>query len=164
MDILEKKQHYIVLFDCYENLLTDKQRQYFKDYYFEDMSLSEISQEYGVSRNAVFDQLNKIYNSLEQYEEKLGLFEKYKKGDQFASDDIVKGNLNIIVGDGGVGKSSYIAWLLSSISKGAKIPFTNNNFVVGNCILQNAEDDYFKLNELYIKHYDLFLSSQAGRR
>ena len=33
MDILEKKQHYIVLFDCYENLLTDKQRQYFKDYY-----------------------------------------------------------------------------------------------------------------------------------
>ena len=79
MDILEKKQHYIVLFDCYENLLTDKQRQYFKDYYFEDMSLSEISQEYGVSRNAVFDQLNKVYNSLEQYEEKLGLFEKYEK-------------------------------------------------------------------------------------
>ena len=54
---------------------------------------------------------------------------------------IVKGNLNIIVGDGGVGKSSFIAWLLSSISTGAKIPFTNNNFVVGNCILQNAEDD-----------------------
>lgn len=79
MDILEKKQHYIVLFDCYENLLTDKQRQYFKDYYFEDMSLSEISQEYGVSRNAVFDQLNKIYNSLEQYEDKLGLFDKYEK-------------------------------------------------------------------------------------
>ena len=54
---------------------------------------------------------------------------------------IVKGNLNIIVGDGGVGKSSFIAWLLSSISTGAKIPFTDKNFVVGNCILQNAEDD-----------------------
>lgn len=77
MDILEKKQHYIVLFDCYENLLTDKQKQYFKDYYFEDMSLSEIAQEYGVSRNAVFDQLNKVYNALEQYEEKLLLYSKF---------------------------------------------------------------------------------------
>ncbi len=79
MDILEKKQHYIVLFDCYESLLTDKQRQYFKDYYFEDMSLAEISQEYGISRNAIFDQLKNIYNALEQYEEKLLLFQKYNQ-------------------------------------------------------------------------------------
>lgn len=78
-DLLSKKEHIIGLYDVYKELLTDKQRDYFESYYFEDMSLSEISQEYGVSRNAVFDQLNKIYNSLEQYEEKLGLFEKYEK-------------------------------------------------------------------------------------
>ena len=79
MDILEKKQHYIVLFDCYESLLTEKQRQYFKAYYFDDMSLAEISQEYGISRNAIFDQLKNIYNALEQYEEKLLLFQKYNQ-------------------------------------------------------------------------------------
>ena len=97
MDILEKKQHYIVLFDCYENLLTDKQKQYFKDYYFEDMSLSEIAQEYGVSRNAVFDQLNKVYNALEQYEEKLLLYSKftqrqelYKKLSVINNDEVLK--------------------------------------------------------------------------
>ena len=54
---------------------------------------------------------------------------------------LIKGNLNIIVGDGGVGKSYFITWLLSAISKGIKIPFDNNNFIVGNSILQNAEDD-----------------------
>lgn len=54
---------------------------------------------------------------------------------------IVKGNLNIIVGDGGVGKSYFTSWLLSAISNGDKIPFTEDNFVQGNCILENAEDD-----------------------
>ena len=54
---------------------------------------------------------------------------------------IVKGNLNIIVGDGGVGKSYLTTWLSSAISRGEKIPFSNNNFEVGDVILQNAEDD-----------------------
>lgn len=79
MDILEKKEHYIILFDFYENLLTLKQREYFKDYYFADMSLAEIANERGISRNAVFDQLKKIYVLLDEYEEKLSLFKKYEQ-------------------------------------------------------------------------------------
>lgn len=79
MDILEKKEHYIILFDFYENLLTLKQREYFKDYYFTDMSLAEIANEKGISRNAVFDQLKKIYVLLDEYEEKLSLFKKYEQ-------------------------------------------------------------------------------------
>lgn len=54
---------------------------------------------------------------------------------------LIKGNINIIVGDGGVGKSYLIAWLLSAISKGDKIPFSDSNFNIGDSILQNAEDD-----------------------
>lgn len=54
---------------------------------------------------------------------------------------IVKGNINIIMGDGGLGKSYLITWLVSAISKGAKIPFSNINFKKGTSILQNAEDD-----------------------
>lgn len=54
---------------------------------------------------------------------------------------IIRGNLNIIVGDGGVGKSFFAAWLLSAISSGGKVPFNYFNFDIGKCILQNAEDD-----------------------
>lgn len=78
MDILEKKQHYILLFDCYESLLTEKQKEYFKDYYFSDLSLAEIANERGISRNAVFDQLKKTYTLLEEYEKKLSLYKKYE--------------------------------------------------------------------------------------
>lgn len=54
---------------------------------------------------------------------------------------IVKGNLNIIMGDGGVGKSYLITWLVSAISKGVKIPFSMEYFKLGKSILQNSEDD-----------------------
>lgn len=79
MDILAKKEYYINLFDFYGDLLTEKQRQYFKDYYFDDASFAEIATVYGVSRNAIFDQLQKIYRILEEYESKLGLYKKFQQ-------------------------------------------------------------------------------------
>lgn len=74
MDILEKKEHLSNLFDFYESLLTSKQQEYFRYYYFDDLSLSEIANIYGVSRNAIYDVLQKTFSLLESYEEKLGLF------------------------------------------------------------------------------------------
>ena len=79
MDILEKKEHYSILFDFYENLFTNKQREYFKEYYFYDNSLSEIAKNYGISRAAVYDILNKMHDALDEYEEKLQLFNKFQK-------------------------------------------------------------------------------------
>ncbi|MCK9536439.1 MAG: hypothetical protein M0R05_02425 [Bacilli bacterium] len=79
MDILEKREYYTYLFDFYENLLTVKQRQYFCDYYFNDLSLAEIANCYGISRNAVYDQLNKTYKNLKNFEEKLKLYYKYQE-------------------------------------------------------------------------------------
>lgn len=76
MDILEKKNKYNQLFDYYGCLLTQKQQEYFINYYFEDLSLSEIANMFNVSRNAVYDQLNKIYNLLDYYEESLHLSSK----------------------------------------------------------------------------------------
>ena len=64
-----------------------------------------------------------------------------KKLDWIWEPYIVRGNLNIIVGEGGVGKSYFTTWLLSAISKGDKIPFKDANFSINNSILQNAEDD-----------------------
>ena len=76
-DILEKKEHVILLMDMYRHLLTDKQNQYLSLYYEEDMSLGEISEELGISRNAVFDNIKRAVKTLEGYEAKLQLLEKH---------------------------------------------------------------------------------------
>lgn len=64
------------LFSHYHNLLTDKQKDYFKMYYFNDYSLSEIAVIMNVSRNAVYDQLKRVEAKLLEYEEALKLDEK----------------------------------------------------------------------------------------
>lgn len=67
------------LFDYYSELLTDKQKQYFKDYYFDNLSLSELSENYDVSRNAIHKTLKDAEEKLFYYEEKLRLLEKNQK-------------------------------------------------------------------------------------
>lgn len=74
-----KYEHYNSLYGFYENLLTDKQREYFMNYYFYDLSLSEIAKNLNISRSAVFDAIEKIHKLLDEYEEKLMLFEKYQR-------------------------------------------------------------------------------------
>lgn len=67
------------LYDYYKELFTDKQKMYFEDYYFNNLSLSEIAENCDVSRNAVFNQLKIMEEKLEELEGKLGLFEKKEK-------------------------------------------------------------------------------------
>lgn len=74
---LEKKQRVNLLMDCYEELLTDKQKEYLMLYYEEDFSLAEIAEDLDVSRNAVYDNLKRAVASLEDYEKKLHLLEKH---------------------------------------------------------------------------------------
>ena len=73
MDILEKAFEIIELYDLYQALLTDKQKEYFESYYFDNFSITEISENKEVSRNAVHDQLKKTVNKLNDFEEKLNL-------------------------------------------------------------------------------------------
>ena len=76
---MDKYIYYNNLYDYYKDLFTDKQQTYFEDYYFNNLSLTEISENYGVSRNAVHNQLKIMENKLEEYEEKLGLYKKKNK-------------------------------------------------------------------------------------
>ena len=76
---MEKQDRLIILFDYYENLLSDSQRDYFIDYYFNNLSLSEIADNRGVSRNAVSKELKLAADKLNNYEEKLKLFDKDKR-------------------------------------------------------------------------------------
>ncbi|MDF2874406.1 MAG: hypothetical protein K0R22_1089 [Sporomusa sp.] len=65
------------LYDFYNALLTDKQRDCLNMHYLQDLSLAEIADEFGVSRQAVHDILRRAEQTLEEYEEKLGLAARY---------------------------------------------------------------------------------------
>ena len=66
------------LFDIYGDLLTDKQKSYFKDYYFDNLSYGEIAEKYSVSRNASFKQLKNVIDKLNELENNLGIYKKNK--------------------------------------------------------------------------------------
>ncbi len=76
---MEDIVYYNDLYDLYGELLTDKQREYFKDYYFDNLSYSEMASKYEVSRNAVFKQLHIVLEKLNEYEKKLQLYKKREK-------------------------------------------------------------------------------------
>ncbi len=62
-----------VLLDYYGALLTDKQRECCELYYNEDLSLSEIAEQCGVSRQGVWDNIRRAEAALRETEEKTGL-------------------------------------------------------------------------------------------
>ncbi|MBP5679117.1 MAG: hypothetical protein J6X28_04745 [Bacilli bacterium] len=76
---MEDVVYYNELYDLYGDLLTEKQQEYFEDYYFHNLSFSEMAENYEVSRNAAFKQIHIVIQKLEEYESKLHLLEKKKK-------------------------------------------------------------------------------------
>ncbi len=77
--MLEKVNRMNELYDAYLVLLTPKQKVYFELYYQDDLSLSEIAEQFEVSRNAVFDNIKRTEKLLEDYETKLQLLSKREK-------------------------------------------------------------------------------------
>lgn len=80
------------LYDIYGNLLTEKQKLYFEDYYFNNLSLGEIAENYSISRNAVHNQLQLIIKHLKKYDEKLDLLSKKRQFEKLieSNDEYVK--------------------------------------------------------------------------
>ena len=76
---MDKTIYYNNLYDYYGELLTDKQKEYFELYYFENLSLGEIAERRDVSRNAIHKELKIVLEKLDYYEEKLKLFAKKEK-------------------------------------------------------------------------------------
>ena len=74
--MLEKVNRMNELYDAYQELLKTKQKVYFELYYQDDLSLSEIAEQFEVSRNAVFDNIKRTEKLLEDYEDKLQLLDK----------------------------------------------------------------------------------------
>lgn len=75
--MIDKFSEKALLLDFYGSLLTEKQRLIMSRHYEEDMSLGEISEEFGVTRQAVHDIIKRSEKILEEYERKLGLVQRF---------------------------------------------------------------------------------------
>ena len=74
---MEKIVQQGLLYDFYGELLTDHQKQIYEDAVFNDLSLSELAQERGISRQGVHDIIKRCDKALDEYEEKLQLVHKF---------------------------------------------------------------------------------------
>lgn len=72
------REEYIILYDYYSELLKEDEKKYFEDYYFDNLSLSEIAENNNISRNAVHKHIKAVEEKLGFYEEKLKLLKKDK--------------------------------------------------------------------------------------
>ena len=72
--MIENREYLNNLFDIYKNLLTKIEQETFINYYGEDLTLSEIAENRGISKSSVGKTLNNVEDKLKQYEESLKIF------------------------------------------------------------------------------------------
>ena len=77
--MFEKDMHFSILLDFYGEILTDRQREMLECYYNDDMSLSEISDSVGISRQGVRSAIKKGTDILTEMEIKLGLASRFQQ-------------------------------------------------------------------------------------
>lgn len=92
-EILKEREFVNDLFDAYGELLTEKQKKIFENYYLFDLSLSEIAEVQGITRSAVNDSLKKTLAKFEEYEEKVGVL-KMKKTIKSLTDSLNNAKTN----------------------------------------------------------------------
>ena len=74
---MEQKLEQAYLYDFYGELLNERQRSIYEDFIFHDLSLTEIAQEEGISRQGVHDLIRRCDRILQGYENKLHLVERF---------------------------------------------------------------------------------------
>ena len=76
---MEKDFRYVELFEIYQGLLTERQRQLFLSHYYYDLSLSEIAEPDGNTRQSVYASLKVVKEKLDEYEKLLSIKTKNDK-------------------------------------------------------------------------------------
>ena len=74
---MEKFVEQTLLYDFYGELLTESQQQVYESVVLEDYSLSEVAEDLGISRQGVHDMIKRCNHTLEEYESRLHLVEKF---------------------------------------------------------------------------------------
>jgi len=98
--MLSKKMFVAELFAFYGELLTEKQKDILTLYCLDDLSLGEIAEDLSISRQGVHDTVKRATKTLEDYESKLGLMDKFNKNNLLLNDIQIKMmNLSRIVND-----------------------------------------------------------------
>lgn len=97
------------LYDFYGPLLKDRHREIFEQYVLNDLSLSEIAEKYDITRQGVYDIVKRASRKLEDYEEKLKLFERF----QMAKDRL--GQMEELVKKGSAAEEEKILTLTHEI-------------------------------------------------
>ena len=89
---MEKNVKVALLFDFYRNMLTSRQAESIDLYYNEDLSLAEISEHMGITRQGVRDNIKRAENTLFDTEDRLGLASRFLKikSDLLKIDDIIR--------------------------------------------------------------------------
>ena len=82
--MFEKNLNIAYLLDFYGEVLTDRKKDALDSYYNNDMSLAEIAEDMGISRQGVRDTIKKAEEELLFYEEKLGLAKKFDEAQKHA--------------------------------------------------------------------------------
>jgi hypothetical protein len=67
-----------MLFDFYGELLTDRQKEFFDLYYNEDLSLAEIAENAGISRQGVRDVIVRAESAMQEVEDKTGIIRRFE--------------------------------------------------------------------------------------
>ena len=96
---MKERLYLINLYDLYGNLLTDKQQTYFEEYYFNNLSLSEMSDLYNVSRSAIGKSLKEIETKLNNYEDKINIYSKLNKVNKLIKDEDLRNKIEDIFKD-----------------------------------------------------------------
>lgn len=68
-----------LLYDFYGELLTEHQKKIYESAVYEDLSLSELSEAYGITRQGVHDLIKRCDKILEGYEDRLHMIERFEK-------------------------------------------------------------------------------------
>ena len=76
---MEKDFRYVELFELYQGLLTEKQRETFLSHYCYDLSLAEIAEPEGSTRQSVYAVIKTVKDKLDEYEQKLNIYAKNQK-------------------------------------------------------------------------------------
>jgi len=71
-----------LLYDFYGDLLTDRQKEFYDLYYHEDLSLAEIAENFGITRQGVRDVIVRAEATLSDIEDKTGIIRRFHKGQE----------------------------------------------------------------------------------
>jgi len=129
---MDKIYEQAMLFDFYGELLTEHQRSIYEDVVYHDLSLGEIAQERGISRQGVHDLVRRCDRILQDYEDKLHLVERFSKAKK-----AVKEIERLTLLDGETGKAE--------VPSEAEVPSLGDSVAVGCAQKETAADDVEKL-------------------